>query len=386
MLDSSSLLLSWLFDQALPLWSRIGMDRDGGGFYERINLKGSPHDIDRRTRVPARQIYSYATARQFGYEGDIGQVIDQGTAWLNGLARNRETGLLYSALSPDGVVVKPETDIYDLAFELLACAAVHRLRPEDAAASARALFVRECLLKDYRHPYRGFEEAKPRRLPLRANPHMHLLEACLEWIEAGGDAIWRDIASDITALAIEKFIDHDTGAVREFFDGDWNAIEGDAGRIVEPGHLFEWGWLLVRWFGHTGDPAFLAAARRMIMLGEQHGVDPLRNVAINEVWDDLYPKDEGARLWPQTERIKAHVALARVADNDVERTREIKFTEQACDGLKPYLDVLTPGLYRDRMNADGSFVEESAPASTLYHLVCAIKELTILAEGINPTV
>jgi mannose-6-phosphate isomerase len=370
---------SWLFSFALPIWFNRGLDLHRGGFYERLNLDCSPHDIVRRTRVPARQVYSYVTAREIGYQGDIDPVIDQGLAWLSGPARNPQTGLLYGGISPDRVVVKPEVDIYDLAFELLSCAAVHGLRPNNTDTLDRALFVRKRLLNYYRHPYRGFEEAQLRVLPLRANPHMHLLEACLAWMEAGGDLIWCEIAADITALAMGKFIDPNTGAVREFFDGDWNPIEGDAGRIVEPGHLFEWGWLLVRWFEHTRDPAFVAAARRMIALGEQYGVDPHRNVAINELWDDLSPKDQCARLWPQTERIKAHVALARVADTDAERKRHLELTERACEGLKPYLDVPTPGLYRDRMNADGSFVEESAPASTLYHLVCAIRELTALA-------
>ncbi len=33
------------------------------------------------------------------------------------------------------------------------------------------------------------------------------------------------------------------------------------------------------------------------------------------------------------------------------------------------------GLWRDKMMADGTFVEEAAPASSFYHIVCAIYEL-----------
>ncbi|TWB25999.1 hypothetical protein FBZ91_1477, partial [Nitrospirillum viridazoti] len=29
----------------------------------------------------------------------------------------------------------------------------------------------------------------------------------------------------------------------------------------------------------------------------------------------------------------------------------------------------------DRLNPDGTFVEEAAPASSFYHIVCAIQEL-----------
>ena len=35
--------------------------------------------------------------------------------------------------------------------------------------------------------------------------------------------------------------------VREFFDGDWLPAAGIAGRIAEPGHCYEWAFLLDRW-------------------------------------------------------------------------------------------------------------------------------------------
>jgi mannose-6-phosphate isomerase len=42
------------------------------------------------------------------------------------------------------------------------------------------------------------------------------------------------------------------------------------------------------------------------------------------------------------------------------------------EGLLKYFDVPTPGLWRDRLNADGSWVEEPSPASSFYHIVCAL--------------
>jgi len=43
--------------------------------------------------------------------------------------------------------------------------------------------------------------------------------------------------------------------------------------------------------------------------------------------------------------------------------------------LQKYLATDVPGLWRDRMNPDGSFVEEPAPASSFYHIVGAILDL-----------
>ena len=41
-----------------------------------------------------------------------------------------------------------------------------------------------------------------------------------------------------------RFLDPQTGALAEFFTDDWARAPGEAGRLVEPGHQFEWAWIL----------------------------------------------------------------------------------------------------------------------------------------------
>ena len=370
-------LRTWLFDQALPLWWRTGGDREKGGFFEKINLDGVPFDIDRRTRVAARQVFSYALAGTMGYTGETDPAIDQGLNWLDGPARNPETGLLYAVLTPRGEVVRGEFDFYDHAFAMLAYASAYRVR-KDKALEDKAVFIRDAIVKTYAHPVRGFEESSPRTLPLKANPHMHMFEACLAWIEAGGDDDWRRIAAMISDLCLEKFLDPDTGALREFFDGDWNPMAGDAGRVLEPGHQFEWAWLFLRWSARTGDAKYADAAHKLMDIAEVIGTDPARDVTFNELWSDFTPKDVNARLWPQTERTKAWVATALAASDGPETEAAVAKAIQAAAGLKRYLSTEIVGLYRDRMKHDGSFEIEPAPASSLYHIICAIDEFSRL--------
>jgi mannose-6-phosphate isomerase len=229
---------------------------------------------------------------------------------------------------------------------------------------------------EYSHPVRGFEEANPRTLPLKANPHMHMFEACLAWIEAGGDDKWREIAGEIADLCVEKFLHPETGALREFFDGDWNVMPGEAGRIVEPGHQFEWAWLFLRWAEMTGKDSYVKTAQRLIDIAEVAGTDPKRNVTMFELWDDFTVKDAKARLWSQTERMKAFTALAQSAKTPAEKEAAIASLILATSGLQLYLSTEIEGLYRDRMKADGSFEIEPAPASSLYHIICAIDEVS----------
>ena len=371
-------LKDWLFAHALPLWWNTGGDKDKGGFFEKINLDGKPYDIDRRTRVAARQVFSYALASRMGYEGETDAAIDQGLAWLRGPARNPDTGMLYAVLSPDGRVVKPDFDFYDHAFAMLAYASAYRVRPHDKVLEADAVAIRDTMLRDYKHPIRGFEESNPRTLPLKANPHMHMFEACLAWLEAGGDETWKTVAAEIADLCLSKFLHPDNGSLREFFDGDWNPMMGEMGRIIEPGHQFEWGWLFMRWAKITGNGAYQLAAIRLLDIAETAGTDPLRDVTFNELWDDFTVKDGNARLWPQTERMKAYVKLAQSAKTEAEKTSAIAKAIEASTGLELYLSTDIKGLYRDRMKASGDFEIEPAPASSLYHIICAIDEVSSL--------
>ena len=91
--------------------------------------------------------------------------------------------------------------------------------------------------------------------------------------------------------------------------------------------------------------------------------------------DDLTIHDGTARMWSQTERMKGNVALAAVATDEADREDHLRKVAVAARSLQRYFDVDTPGLWRDRMNPDGSFVIEPAPASTFYHIICAIDEV-----------
>ena len=74
----------------------------------------------------------------------------------------------------------------------------------------------ETLRREFAHPPGGFREDREGRLPLRANPHMHLLEAALAWLAIDPSPVWRHLADEIVALCRERFIDRDTGALREW--------------------------------------------------------------------------------------------------------------------------------------------------------------------------
>lgn len=369
----SARLLGWLTDTALPLWWEKGVDRTGGGYFERLGINAMPIHETRRCRVQSRQIYAFSVGRDLGWRGDAGTAIRTGLAFL-ARAYAHPDGTLGMTASDDGTPLDTTVSIYNQAFGLLAMAQAHRHFPhEDHAARAQAL--RERLRVRFGHPIAGFEESSPPSLPLKSNPHMHMLEACLEWIDLADvetDPGWVEMADAIAGLALDHLIDPETGYLREYFAHDWTPMSGEDGRLVEPGHQFEWAWLITRWGLLRGRPDAIQAARRLARLGELHGVCGVRNVCYGVLRDDHTVLDPVARLWPQTERLKAAALLSRLAASPEERDFWLRKVVSAAQGLERFLETPVEGLWWDKCLPDGRFVVEPAPASTLYHIVCAL--------------
>ncbi|MEO7026356.1 MAG: AGE family epimerase/isomerase, partial [Caulobacteraceae bacterium] len=183
--------------------------------------------------------------------------------------------------------------------------------------------------------------------------------------------VWLSRADGQARLALERLIEPPTGLIAELYGPGWRThAQAVAGR-VEPGHLFEWAWLLMRWSLLAGDDGGLAAAVRLIEVGEGSGVDPARGVAIDALDRELRPIERGARLWPQTERLRATLLAARITGE----ADYWRMAQSAITTIERYLTTPISGMWWDSLDEDGRFVVEPARASSLYHLVGAITEL-----------
>ena len=368
-------LKNWLVRDALPLWAEAGYDAASGRFAESLALEtAEPSAAPARPRVPPRQIYSFLEGARLGWPGDAAGIATRGLAAFHADFLQNDGSL--RPLAADG---SRPFDLYDQAFALFAYAtiagSVAGLR-ETAVEEARRL--RDLLTGTLGHPDGGFEEDVPRRLPLRANPNMHLFEAALAWEHLSGSPRWGEMARGIAELAMSRFIDPDLGILREYFEGDWSPAAGEAGHKVDPGHLFEWCWLLTVWGRRCGRDDALAAAARLYAAGTRSGICPDRGVVMLEIGDDLRPREPVARLWSQTEWLKASLVMMEEAREAGDAPRENAAAEAAIAAahvIERYLDVEPRGVWRDRLAPSGQFIEEPAPASSLYHLVCAIAEL-----------
>jgi len=360
-------LVEWLVRAAYPLWSSRGVDPANGGFVDALDRNGHAIAQPRRARVQPRQVFAFAQGPAFGWPGDAAGIVKRGLDFFTRHYR-RPDGLFRTLVDAGGAPLDDRALLYDQAFALLGFSAAAAALGSCAEYETAALELRHSLEIHLRADDGSFRSEVGSADLRESNPHMHLLEAYLAWAEIGRDSGWADGARSLADLALTRFIRKDSGALGESYLSTWRPTPGDAGRIIEPGHQFEWAWLLLRCEGRHSAP-LRAAALRLIEIGEEFGVQG--GVAINALNDDFTIKDAGARCWPQTERLKA--ALFAAAATGEPRYRSM--AEAAAASLIPYLNTPLPGLWLDMRLPSGELVDAAAPASTFYHLVGAIAAL-----------
>lgn len=380
-------LLNWLIEDACPLWSTRGVDSVLGGFQELLNGE-EPVVAPRRARVQPRQVAAFIGAARLGWPGDAAELAVHGLSYLRAYYR-RSDGLFRTLIAPDGRVIDDRALLYDQTFVLLglaesdpllkgSAASPSKLPPMEEARALRELIYLHFGRKQPGHAgsgleMPGFESAVEGHMPLSANAHMHLFEASLACRDGDADPKWRALVDSIGELALTYFIHPESGALREHFDSNWVPSPGTEGRLLEPGHHFEWAWLLLRWVGESRADA-RQAALRLIDIAERHGVR--EGVTVNTLLDDFSIHDACARLWPQTERLKAAALAARLTGE----SRYSSIATEAAETIWRYLQTPVRGSWYDRLMPYGRFIEEPAPASTFYHLVGAISEWTRLHQ------
>ena len=374
--DAADRVRVWLMRDALPFWGTAGVDASGA-FHERTDFQGRPDlHCPRRMRVQARQLYVFSEAAVRGWWSGARAVADAGfealarTCW----ARDGKPGFLHT-LAPDLAPLDLKRDAYDHAFGLFALAWYYKAsaEPRALALAHEALDLMQARLADPAHG--GFVESDPPALPRRSDPHMHLLEAMLEWTEAGGGDRFLSLAARMVDLFRQRFFDRETGTLREYFAADLGPAPGANGRIVAPGHHFEWSWLLA-WAQGLGAGEARAQADALYAFALRHGLDE-NGFAIDECDPLGRQVRRSRRAWPQTELIKAYVNKARQGSPAAAESAA-RLTHKVLDS---YLATDVPGLWMDQFDADGRGMTEFVPASTLYHLVVAFRELMLFADG-----
>jgi mannose/cellobiose epimerase-like protein (N-acyl-D-glucosamine 2-epimerase family) len=341
------------------------------------------------TLVQARLTYVFSHAYLLIGDPAFREAARHGLAFLMRAARAPDGGW-FRAVSVEGATLDNTRDAYDHAFVLFALAWYCRVTGDRSVvqlADATWEFMQHRLAD----PLNGgfFEEFAPGRagvkLPRRQNPHMHLLEAVLALHAATAEKNWLRRATALVDLFRRRFLDPRTGALIEFFGQDWSAAPGDEGLSREPGHQFEWVWLLFEYSRAARDTTIVPLAERLFAFGSAFGIERGDGLA-GAVFDGV--DAEGALvagsklLWPQTEYLKACVARAEWLNDAAARA-----------AIPAHLRLVAQHYMRpdganwhNQLSRDGTPVAPLTPARVLYHLFLAVAEVDrVLSKPPTPS-
>jgi mannose/cellobiose epimerase-like protein (N-acyl-D-glucosamine 2-epimerase family) len=368
-------LRSWLTDSLLPGWIARAYDPTRPGFVEYLTPDGKPELGEiRTTLVTARLTYVFSHAHLLGVPGALAAA-RHGIVFLTGACR-RPDGRYSHSCTTQGEPVDGRSDFYDLAFALFALG-WYAKASGDQSALALAGEAMDFLERELAHPAGGFQEDTLGTQPRRQNPHMHLLEACHALAAVSPDPRWLATADRLVALLRERMLDGN-GTLGEFFSEDWTAYPSPRGLIREPGHHFEWTWLLYHHDRLTGSAEARDLARSLHAFGQRQ-VDAPANASrlvLNEVDPAGDVLNGAALLWPQTEYLKALVARVEFegdADAAARLDRHVALMFQH------FVDCES-GLWVNQIDENAKPIADRVPVRVLYHLVLALAEICRVRE------
>lgn len=360
----------WLFQKALPFWATTGCDGTPHnlallGAQESLTLDAQPSlPPFKRVRVQARQLFAFSWAALQGWE--------EGVSRAHGIFRfmlhaHREDGSWARTLTREGAVKDSTADLYDIAFVVFALAWYGRL---EGSGRAEAL-ARETLAWVQEHmatPEGGFLNCLPDDGTARQqNPHMHLLEAVLALYGTTGHEADLSLAHTLYRLFRTRFLDPVTGTLGEFFTQDWQPAAGEAGQWVEPGHHFEWVWLLGEYSRMTGVDTS-EPSMRLASFATRFGVVPETGRVRDVLRRDGTVLRGGSRLWVQGEALRG--VLCR--DRQDSRGIAARLAENLLDN---YFTRCPAGTWVDQLDAAGAPDVTKIPTSSLYHIITAFDAL-----------
>jgi mannose/cellobiose epimerase-like protein (N-acyl-D-glucosamine 2-epimerase family) len=372
-------LNAWLTTILLPGWIARAFDPARPGFVEYLGLDGTLEASELRTTlVTARLTYVFSHAHLLGVPRALAAA-RHGFAFLTGACR-RADGRFVHSCTTHGEIVDGRSDFYDLAFVLFALGWFAKATGETEALTIAGQ-VMDFLDGELAHPAGGFREDTLDTQPRRQNPHMHLLEACHALAAVSTDPRWLATADRLVQLMRERMLDSD-GTLGEFFTEDWTAFPGPRGLIREPGHHFEWTWLLYHHERLTGSSEARETARRLHAFGQRQ-VDALANpsrLVVNEVDPTGHVLAGAALLWPQTEYLKALAARIEFEGDDAAAARLEQHLRLV---FRHFVDAKS-GLWVNQLDARGQPIGERVPIRVLYHLVLAFVEISRVSKGGAP--
>ncbi|MBI1777487.1 MAG: AGE family epimerase/isomerase [Proteobacteria bacterium] len=345
-----------------------------------MDLKPSPLPY-RRSMVAGRQLFSYSRGYKIAGEPIYAERASRIYSDLLRRFWDDRYGGWFFSVGHDGSPYDARKDLYAQAFVMFGLAHYGAIF-KDADAFSWASKTHELITTRLALPSGWFASGASRTwqfedASLAQDPHMHLLEAYLSLYRASGQHDFLVASNNIMSI-YDRFLNPSgKDFVLSYLDQAGNA-KPDVGHIVEPGHLFEWYWLVSEYAETVGTDAYSDRAERTLKWATSFGVDGANGGIYDQVDTSGKIVSTRKRIWPVTECIKASVTRRRKGGD----TRVPTELETWVEFLrKSYFHGC--GLWHEYLNVTLDPDSDYLPASTVYHIAMAALEVDRLESGVG---
>ncbi|WJF91786.1 AGE family epimerase/isomerase [Paraburkholderia bonniea] len=341
----------------LPLWRGPGFNPALQLPYEALG--GPPFQplppVRYRAMACARQLFVFSQA------GDSQHAHTLFDALQRHFADHQHGGWLYS-VDAHGTALDTTKDLYTHAFVVFACAE-YFARFGNAVALTVLQHTSGLIESRFAAPGGLFHAALDAALtplpgmPLQ-NPLMHLTEAWLAAHDATRDSAFEHALSRLGHALARTFVHVPSGCIAEL-------PVGSANNRLEPGHQFEWFWLVRQAGTRLTGTGLDTALEQAFDFAQQHGVDPVTGgvcAALDETGSKL---DDTQRIWAQSEYLRALACRGEAA-------AQARLPQQIEQFRSRFL--LEHGWIECRA-ATGEIIRTEMPSTTPYHLATAYAAL-----------
>ncbi|WP_062378952.1 AGE family epimerase/isomerase [Pseudomonas abietaniphila] len=340
-------------DVIVPLWQGPGWNAEMALPFEALDAQHQP--------LPPQRYRAMACARQlFLFSSFIGhpQMLDadaRAAALFRSLQRHfhdAEHGGWFYSIDPQGAPLDRRKDLYTHAFIIFACAHYWAKVREPLVESVlnAALNVVAQRFADGDGLYESVlaEDWSSLNAGPLQNPLMHLAEAFLATLEVREDADTLAALDSLAEAMQRRFVDIEHGVMLE---KPLDAMDNWS----EPGHQFEWFYLLESSEHLRGTPLH-GSLTTAFAHAQAHGVDQTTGAVAAMLDVDGAVKDGTQRIWAQAEYLRA---LTLRPDSEELLARQLNALQQR---------FLHPTGWNECLDSQGQISRSDMPSTTPYHL------------------